>query len=117
MSFESTTTTAALPTPNTEVAFGSLANNHNYFDAYVDFLANNSGQKVKLLIYVTSATGGVRSLAAQSDWLVAGPEPVRAIKALQFTAGSLFELQAISDSVCGNIKCSLVGYEAQENIS
>lgn len=115
MSFEATTTTAALPTPNTEVAFGSLANQHNYFDAYVDFLANNSGQKVQLRIYATSAAGGVRALVAQSDWLVAGPTPVRAISGLKYTAGTLFELQLISDAVCGNIKASLVGYEAQQN--
>lgn len=119
MSFKATTTTAALPTPNTEVAFGSLANQHNYFDAYVDFLANNSGQKVQLRIYATSSVAGVgvRSLVAQSDWLIAqiGATPVRAIQALKYAAGTLFELQVISDSVCGNIKASLVGYEAQEN--
>lgn len=114
MAFEAVTTTANIPNAYQEVPFGSLTNNHNYFDAYIDFLTN-VGQKVKLLIYVTSATGGVRSLAAQSDWLIADSNPVRAIKALQFTAGSLFELQVIADGVCNNIKCSLVGYESQEN--
>lgn len=117
MSFEATTTTAALPTPNTEVAFGSLANQHNYFDAYVDFLANTGNQKVQLRIYATSAASGVRALVAQSDWLVAqlGAVPVRAIAGLKYEAGTLFELQVIADAVCGNVKASLVGYEAQEN--
>ena len=57
MAFEAVTTTANIPNAYQEVPFGSLANNHNYFDAYIDFLTN-VGQKVKLLIYVTSAAGG-----------------------------------------------------------
>jgi hypothetical protein len=114
MTAEYVTTTAALPAVNTEVAFGGIVNQHNYIDAYVDFLAN-VGQRVQLRLYSTAGPLGVRSLVAQSPWLLAGSEPTRALQAIKYVSGNLYELFAIADGVCTNIKCSLVGYEAQEN--